>query len=431
AEPPKTKASVRKKQSSSNTKVPPPTAKGKRLKTSAKVDKPANEKQPAKSSKAKGLTLLSEKSSEDDDDDQTDLDNDSDDLVHPKFSTHDEEDKVKESFDHIVQTPSQVENTDDEDNDEDSHDMNVEGDEGANKEDEANELYRDMNINLEGRDIQMADVQTTQVIKDTHVTLTPVNLKGIDSIFESTPRVDVPVTTTAEPPLLSATTLPSPSIPIISHKIINEQVKVQVSKIFPKIEKTINEQLEDEVLTRSSNSSKTSHVVAADLFELELKKILIDKMKSNKSIHRSDEQKNLYKALVDAYECDKLILDTYGDTVTLKTRRDNKDKDKEPSVRSNRGSKRRRAGKEPESTSAPKEKISKTSEKSTEGSKSHHKTASESTPAEEPMHTTQDLEEPAHQEFETGATDDQPVEEASQHPHWFQKQAKPPNLDRA
>nr|GFD35031.1 hypothetical protein [Tanacetum cinerariifolium] len=35
AEPPKTKASVRKKQSSSNTTMPPPTAKGKRLKTSA------------------------------------------------------------------------------------------------------------------------------------------------------------------------------------------------------------------------------------------------------------------------------------------------------------------------------------------------------------------------------------------------------------
>nr|GFC11597.1 hypothetical protein [Tanacetum cinerariifolium] len=29
------------------------------------------------------------------------------------------------------------------------------------------------------------------------------------------------------------------------------------------------------------------------------------------------------------------------------------------------------------------------------------------------------------------ATDDQPVEEASQHPNWFQKQAKPPTPDRA
>nr|GEZ22005.1 hypothetical protein [Tanacetum cinerariifolium] len=166
-------------------------------------------------------------------------------------------------------------------------------------------------------------------------------------------------------------------------KIIKEQVKVQVSKILPKIKKTVNEQLEDEVLTHSSNSSKTSHVVAVDLSEIELKKILIEKMESNKSIHKFDEQNNLYKALFDAYEW----------------------------------SKRRREGKEPESTSAPKEKTSKTSGKSTEGSKSHHKTASESVPADEPMHTTQDLEKAAPQEFETGATDDQPVEKASQHPH--------------
>nr|GEY98220.1 hypothetical protein [Tanacetum cinerariifolium]GEZ09996.1 hypothetical protein [Tanacetum cinerariifolium] len=143
---------------------------------------------------------------------------------------------------------------------------------------------------------------------------------------------------------------------------------------------------------------------AANLSEVELKKILIEKMESNKSIHRSDEQKNLYKALVDAYES---------------------------SVGSNRGSKRRRAGKEPESTSAPKENTSKTTGKSIEGSKSHDKSTSESAPAREPMHTTKDLEKPIHQEFDTGATDDQPVEEASQHPDWFQKQAKPPTLDRA
>nr|GEW38362.1 hypothetical protein [Tanacetum cinerariifolium] len=61
-EPPKIKASVRKKKSSSDTTItmPPQTVKGKRLKTSAKVDKPTKEKQPAKTFKAKGLTVLSE-----------------------------------------------------------------------------------------------------------------------------------------------------------------------------------------------------------------------------------------------------------------------------------------------------------------------------------------------------------------------------------
>nr|GFC18114.1 hypothetical protein [Tanacetum cinerariifolium] len=126
-----------------------------------------------------------------------------------------------------------------------------------------------------------------------------------------------------------------------------------------------------EVLTRSSNSSKTSYTVATDLSEMELKKILIEKMEGNKFIHRSNEQRNLYTAFVEAYEFDKIILDTYGDTVTLKRRRDDDaDKDKEPFAGSDRGSKRRREGKEPETASAPQEKATRSAGKSTQGSKS-------------------------------------------------------------
>ncbi|GKE66025.1 hypothetical protein Tco_1520186 [Tanacetum coccineum] len=158
-------------------------------------------------------------------------------------------------------------------------------------------------------------------------------------------------------------------------------------------------------MTRSSTESKTSFAIAANLSELELKKILIDKMESNKSIHRSNEPKNLYKALVEAYKSDKLILDTYGDT-------------------------RRRAGKEPESTNTPKEKTPKSTGKSTEGSKSLHKSAGESAYAKEPMHTAKDLEEPAHQEFETRATEDQPVNETPQPSEWFQKPTRLPSPNR-
>ncbi|GJZ17032.1 hypothetical protein Tco_0553155 [Tanacetum coccineum] len=183
-------------------------------------------------------------------------------------------------------------------------------------------------------------------------------------------------------------------------------------------------------MTRSSTESKTSLAIAANLFELELKKILIEKIESNKSIHKSNEQKNLYKALVEAYESDKLILDTYGDTVSFKRHRDDEDKDEEPSAGSNRGSKRRQARKEPESTSALKEKTSKTIGKSIDGSKSQHKSASEFAHTEEPMHTDKDLEEPAHQEIDIGATKEQSDEETSQHPDWFQKLAKIPTPDR-
>ncbi|GKA22071.1 hypothetical protein Tco_0708033, partial [Tanacetum coccineum] len=118
---------------------------------------------------------------------------------------------------------------------------------------------------------------------------------------------------------------------------VKQQVKAQVSKILPRIEKTINEQLKAEVMTRSSTESKTSLAIAANLSELELKKILIEKLERNKSINRSNEQKNLYKALVEAYKSDKLILDTYGDTVSFKRCKDYEDKDEEPSAGSNRG----------------------------------------------------------------------------------------------
>ncbi|GJZ37195.1 hypothetical protein Tco_0583386 [Tanacetum coccineum] len=204
---------------------------------------------------------------------------------------------------------------------------------------------------------------------------------GIDSIInlntESTSLVDVPVTTNVEMPPSYVTTLPPPPIPLIQPqqqtpvptpvivltvssipgivdkylanqineavkavKIIKEQVKIQVkeqvTKILLKLEKLVNEQLEAEILIRLSNEAKTSHDVAANLSELELKKILIDKMENNK-------------------------------------RRDDKDEDEEPSARTNRGSKRRRDAKEPESTSALKEKTSKSTGKSKEGFKSHQK----------------------------------------------------------
>nr|GFD30628.1 hypothetical protein [Tanacetum cinerariifolium] len=79
-----------------------------------------------------------------------------------------------------------------------------------------------------------------------------------------------------------------------------------------------------------------------------------EKIEGNKYIQQSNKLRNLYKALVKAYESDKIILDTYGDTVTLKRRHDDDaDKDEEPSARLDRGSKRCREGKDSESASAP------------------------------------------------------------------------------
>ncbi|GKD02389.1 hypothetical protein Tco_1177363, partial [Tanacetum coccineum] len=163
----------------------------------------------------------------------------------------DEEVHEEDSFDPRVQTPSHVESTDDEDTYDVTQDANVKGDmineEETHEEVEANVLYRDVDVNLEGRDTVMTDAQlpnvkATQETEDTHVILTAlINPEGqhqsssvssgfisnmlnprpdtcIDSIFnlntEATLLVDVLVTTIAEPPLVFATTLPPPPIPL-------------------------------------------------------------------------------------------------------------------------------------------------------------------------------------------------------------------------
>nr|GEX39693.1 putative reverse transcriptase domain-containing protein [Tanacetum cinerariifolium] len=177
---------------------------------------------------------------------------------------------------------------------------------------------------------------------------------------------------------------------------VKSQVKDQVLRILPRIEQSVNAQLKSEVLTRSSHSSRTSYAVAADLSEMELKKILIEKMEGNKSIQRSDKQQNLYKALVDAYEADKTILESYGDTTILKRRRRDDDDQEGPSAGLDRGSKRRREGGEPESASIPSEPATKSASRSTTGTQSRQMSASESAFTEEPVQTTCQMDEPSH-----------------------------------
>nr|GEZ15214.1 hypothetical protein [Tanacetum cinerariifolium] len=192
-------------------------------------------------------------------------------------------------------------------------------------------------------------------------------------------------------------------------KIIKEQVKSQVkeqvSRILPRIEESVNATLETEVLTRSSHSSLTLYAVAADLTEIDLKKILIEKMEGNKSIQRSDEQHNLYKALVDAYEADKTILKSYD-----------------------QGSKRQREGREHASASTPSEQATGSTGMSATGTQSRQLFASESAFIEEPVQTTCQMEEPSHLVFETGAKD-QPIVQTSQHPEWFYQPRRPPTPD--
>nr|GEY21853.1 hypothetical protein [Tanacetum cinerariifolium] len=430
-----------------------------------------------KASKAKSLSALSEEGS---DDRQA---SDEEEFIHPSLSTYaEEEPRDEESFDPIPKTPK---DTDDEGNGEKNLGLNVGREEGHDEEEEEDEQYRDVNIN-QGRGIQ-----TTQEVKDSHVTLTPewsqslrrprkwmYRLQSQWPFFLSAPTLTsstiATITTTQQapiPPTIAPSTLLQDlpnfgSLFQFNHRLktlermnkavkvaiqiqsdqlrdeaqadndeflktidenmqkiikeqVKEQVKVQVSKILPKIEQTVNEQLEAKVLTRNLYKALVkayeSDKIILDTYEdtVMLKRRRGDDADrdeepfagSDQGSNRRREGKepeNLYKALVEAYESDKIILDTYEDTVMLKRRRDDDaDRDEEPFAGSDQGSNRRREGKEPESASAPIEKATRSVGNSTKGSRSRQKSASESTTAEEPMQTTFEMEEPSHPEFET------------------------------
>nr|GEY70594.1 hypothetical protein [Tanacetum cinerariifolium] len=267
--------------------------------------------------------------------------------------------------------------------------------------------------------------------------LNPISDAGVESIFTTTspPIVSLQTPTPIMTPSTIATITTSSDAPIPSTKnpsTILENLPTYNSAFrFDerlRIEESVNATLEAEVLTRSSHSSRTSYAVATNLSKLELKKILIERMEGNKSIQRSDEQRNHYKALFEAYDADKDILETYGESTILKRRREDDDQEG-PSTGSDRGSKRRRGGGEHASTSTPSRTSTESAGRSTLGSQSKQLSTSESAFAEEPMQTTCQMEEPLHPVFETGV-DAQPIVHTSQHPEWFSQPKIPPSPDR-
>nr|GEX02743.1 hypothetical protein [Tanacetum cinerariifolium] len=371
----------------------------------------------------------------------------------------------EESFDPIPRTP---EDSEDDGNGEEDQGLRVNEEQRLIEEEEADELYRDQESPLVSSQFvsSMLNPTSDAGMESIFVTASSPMAPLQTSTPIMTPSTIAIITTISHAPI-PPTTIPSKfveavsNIPGIVHQYMNQpmteavreavqiqtdrlrdsyqrendeflrtidnnmkriikeqvqsQVKEQVSRILPRIKESMNAQLKAEVLTISSYSSRTSYAVAADLSKMELKKILIEKMEGNKSIQQSDEQRNLYKALVDAYEADKTILDSYGETAILKRRREGDDDQEGPSAGSDRGSKRRREGGEPKSAHVSLEHATRSAGRFTTGSKSQQASESESAFAEEPVQTISQIEEPSHPMFQTGA-EDQPIVQTSQHP---------------
>ncbi|GJS05441.1 hypothetical protein Tco_0321949 [Tanacetum coccineum] len=258
---------------------------------------------------------------DDEDDDQendnqrTESNDEGDDFVHPNLST----------YITYVSTPPDYELIKEDENQEDDDTI------GEDQKDEDNgELYGDLNLNLDRQDAEMTDAQTNQEMDEAHVTLTiePPVIPNFTSLFGFERRVS----------LLESD---------LSELKQTNQFAEALSSILSIVDKYLK--------------NKTSYAVASSLSELELKKILMDKIEENNSIDRSDVQKNLYRALLEAYNSDKDLLSSYGEVVILKRGHDDQDKDEEPSAGSNRGSKRQRSDKEESSKEVTQKKSKSTS----------------------------------------------------------------------
>ncbi|GJS55973.1 hypothetical protein Tco_0629335, partial [Tanacetum coccineum] len=262
-----------------------------------------------------------------DDEENDEHDNDQDEEKEEEKANDDDE----VSSDQKVSTLPNYEFFDEEENQED--DDNVMGKEQEDEEDK--ELYGNLNLNLDRRDAEMTYAQTNQETEEVHVNLTtepPVvqqqsssvssNLvsklinpsldTGIDSILNPNVQSDILVNVSVFATIETQTELSelkqtnqfakalSSILGIVDNyleskmkdaidsnikAIIKYQVKAQVSKIIPKVEKYVTESLGAEVLARLSNQPQTSYAAATSLSKFQLKKILIDKTEENKSMN--------------------------------------------------------------------------------------------------------------------------------------------------
>nr|GEY96367.1 retrovirus-related Pol polyprotein from transposon TNT 1-94 [Tanacetum cinerariifolium] len=246
--------------------------------------------------------------------------------------------------------------------------LRISEEERMHEEEEADELYRDVDIN-QGRGIQVS-----QDIEDSHVTLTPIHSDGqqessltssfvtsllnpiidpgMESIFTTCSSFVTPIPlpkSTMTPSIMTTTTTtgqpPIPPTPIPSDIL---QTLPTFASVF-----RFKDRGSHWKLTSRNSCGQTSL------------------QKPSLISRRSNEQRSLYKALVDAYEADKTILDSYEESAILKRRHEDDDDQEGPSAGSNRGSKRRREGAE-----------------------------------------------------------DQPIVQTSQHSEWFSQPRKPPTPDR-
>nr|GEV17034.1 hypothetical protein [Tanacetum cinerariifolium] len=294
----------------------------------------------------------------DDDDEDLDIakDDEQDDTERSKDDTEggendkeddDEETRDEENFDPIPRTP---ESSEDEGDGEEDQGLNVDEEEHA-KEEEEDELYRDVNIN-HGRGLQV-----NQEVEDSRVILTPVHPDGqqesssVSSQFVT--NILNPTNDDGMESIFATASIYVAPLPITTPTMTPSTVTTITTTGQAPIPPT-------PILSEVLQNLPTF----ASVFRFD------DRLKSLEANFFEFRQTNPFAEAVSA------ILD--------------------------RGSKRRREGKEPESVGVPLETTTRSASRSTTGSKSRQASTSESAFAEEPVQTTSQKDEPSYPMFERG-----------------------------
>ncbi|GJR00536.1 hypothetical protein Tco_0523520 [Tanacetum coccineum] len=415
----------------------------------AKVAKPEKKKRPAKKTKANVLDVLSETSGTDEGTgtipgvpdvppyesksnkeswgDSQDEDGNNDEDCKSDDHDDDSDDERIESDSDEIPDPN-LTNIDDEETMDDQEDDEV-----------IKELYVDVNVNLGNDDTEMIDagqraseqqnkanepVHRSSVSSDftskllNHENLSPAD-NEIASLMETLARQ-----ATVIPEITSGfTTTTPPPTPVSALESEMSEFK-QTNQFAEAVSSILG-------IVDTYLASKMKEAVDVAI-QLQTYKLREEAQAENQEfLNQVDStMKTIIKDQVKA-QVSKIMpkIEKYAtESLVAEVGRDDQDKDEDPSTGSDRGTKRRKYGKDVEFSKDSRSKEKKSSSTSKDASQSQHKSSGKSSHAEEPSHTVEDSGMQQNQEFVTGDNNEQPADNEVTKADWFKKPERPPIL---
>ncbi|GJW53611.1 hypothetical protein Tco_0097696 [Tanacetum coccineum] len=127
--------------------------------------------------------------------------------------------------------------------------------------------------------------------------------------------------------------------------LVDEHLDIRLGETREEFMNFLSESLTARIKEQVSSQPNSTYEAASTLTEFELKKILIDKMEKSESYLAAPEHRDCYDSLKISYDLDKDFFFCY-DVYSLKRSHKDKDKDEDPSARSDRGLKKRKLSKD-------------------------------------------------------------------------------------